>query len=610
MSTKKNKKNKQEKKLVTDLTNEFTEGSNVELTKKEPLEVLSQKENVVEAIEFSNNGEVKLSFPSTLTSQGLIWAAMGIAFVFKLLLAAYTLGTNDLFYWKMFLNVSREYGGIVLYQKLSWWNHPPMMVHVINLIGFIESIFKINFNFLFRFLPVVADIGTFLVVYKILKVNDKLYLPKLLLLALAPASIMISGFHGNTDPIMIFFVILSVYLLDISEIELFNLLPSKIHKFLLAYEINNYHLAGVAMGLAINVKIVPIILAPSIFFYLKNNKHRVEYLVSAVSIVVLTSLPYIFQDPIQVFKSTFGYSSFYGNWGLGRVFLFYFPYEHWVNNFFSNNGKFVVFGLIILVSLWMNLFGKKINIFYQVGLIFYLFMVLTPGFSVQYLAWLTPWVVVLGWELVTILYLTAGIFLFLVYTWWGGGLPWNLSSADTGDWTGIIINYELLCWGSLIVVLLAYFMHIFFEKYPKFELTFLTRQKNKIWALASILIVFICIKAFNDIVVNYGSHLYSVQAENHEARQKKILERTYIGISAIFSKNGFYKESIDYCNKVLEINPSNADAYNNMCVGYINLKDWDKAIEAGNKALAINPNDQLFRNNVVWAQSQKNAGAK
>ena len=37
---------------------------------------------------------------------------------------------------------------------------------------------------------------------------------RVLLLAVAPISIMVSGFHGNTDPLMVFLVLLSVYLLE------------------------------------------------------------------------------------------------------------------------------------------------------------------------------------------------------------------------------------------------------------------------------------------------------------------------------------------------------------------------------------------------------------
>ncbi|KAF0247582.1 MAG: hypothetical protein FD167_3022, partial [bacterium] len=42
-------------------------------------------------------------------------------------------------------------------------------------------------------------------------------------------------------------------------------------------------------------------------------------------------------------------------------------------------------------------------------------MSLSPGFGVQYLVWLTPWIVSLGLGATGIFFLTSGLFLFLVY---------------------------------------------------------------------------------------------------------------------------------------------------------------------------------------------------
>ena len=100
------------------------------------------------------------------------------------------------------------------------------------------------------------------IVWKILLVAD---LPKrdplaVLLMALCPTSIMISGFHGNTDPLMIALLLLSVYLIEGDA-------PSWI--------------AGVAMGLATNVKVVPVVLLPVVLLYLPNSWARAKFLLGA-----------------------------------------------------------------------------------------------------------------------------------------------------------------------------------------------------------------------------------------------------------------------------------------------------------------------------------------
>ncbi len=565
----------------------------------------------------------KISFSETLSLENLkkitllklqrnsltlVIIAAITAFIIKVLLASQTMGTNDIFYWKMFLDVANNYGGIVLYQQLSWWNHPPMMIHILYIIGLLESTFGISFNFLLRFFPILADIGSLVIVYKILKSTNNFSLPKLLLLALAPTSIMISGFHGNTDPIMIFFVLLSVYLIDIDNETLSKLLPGSVYEILLSNDIGNYHLAGIAMALAVNVKIVPVILAPCIFFYLPTNKRRLEYILSATIIWFFTSLPYIFQEPVQILRSIFGYGSFYGNWGISRILLWCFPFNHWLNDFFYNKGKFLVIAIVIIASIWMNLGNKKPHLFLQVSFIFFLFMSLSPGFGVQYLVWLTPWIVSLGLGATGIFFLTSGLFLFLVYNWWAAGLPWDVASADVGVWGGVVVHYELLCWFSIIALTFIFFSYLVSEKNSAINAYLaVLRQKNIFVVPVIIFVLFIGAKAFSDLVVKYGSHLYGVQGENHQVRQKKVLEITYVGMSSIYFRNGFYKECIESCNQTLALNPHSADAYNNICVSYIKLKEWDKAIEAGNKALQIKPDYPLIKNNIAWAQNQKSA---
>lgn len=537
-----------------------------------------------------------------------IAASALVVFVFKVLLSSRTIGNGDVLSFEMYTNIARQYGGATLFKQLAWWNHPPMMAHLVNLLGIVESTFGIAFKFSFRFVSIIADLGSLFLVYKILKPKCTKSALGVILFAFAPVAIMLSGFHGNTDPMMIFFLLLTVYFLDVTQDDLSKFLPKVLYDFFQKNELTNYHLAGAAFGLAANVKVVPILLVPCLFLYLPDSKRRLEFFFTAATFWVFSSLPYIFQCPVEVFKTVLGYNSFYGGWGVSRILLEYFPYDHWTNSFWRTVGKYVVLGLIGLASIWMNWQGKKIWIFHQIGFVFCIFLILSPGFNVHYLFWLAPWVIALGLVVQTIYYLETGLFLFLAYNWWAAGLPWDLSSPSGGDWKNtVILDYEILAWFAVILVFLAYFAKMLVEKDINFEkYLILLEQKRIPIILATVLLLITVGKAFKDIVLGYGSHLYSVQGETLEIRQKKLLELTYMSIGIFYLNSSFHKESIETYNKVLAINPNNADAYNNMCVAYMSLKDWDKAIESGNKALAINPSYQLAKNNVAWAQSQKN----
>jgi len=264
----------------------------------------------------------------------------------------------------------------------------------------------------------------------------------LFLMAASPASVMISGFHGNTDAVMIFFVLLSIFLIE---------------------RRGSAWLAGVALGMSMNIKIWPLVLLPVVFLYYPDAPKRIACFAAAGATVLLGSVPYILQEPLVIARRVLGYGSIYGHWGISRVMdgLADLGYFRWPNTFYYHWGKFIVLGTIIGASFWMNRGLKKPPLFLQCGLVTFLFLTLTPGFGVQYLAWLVPWVVGLGPWTAVLYYATSGIFLFLVYNFWSHGIPWYLADSWQVDgWRGYVIFFELLCWASVLVILFRYMRYV------------------------------------------------------------------------------------------------------------------------------------------------------
>lgn len=66
-----------------------------------------------------------------------------------------------------------------------------------------------------------------------------------------------------------------------------------------------------------------------------------------------------------------------------------------------------------------------------------------------------------------------------------------------------------------------------------------------------------------------------------------------------------FEKCISTCEKIIELDPKNAEAYNNMCSAYNKLKNWDKAIEACEKAIEIKPDFELAKNNLNWSKKKK-----
>jgi hypothetical protein len=376
--------------------------------------------------------------------QIVIISAAFLALMTKLYLAFTTLGTNDVLTWQSFLNNIKEFGGIGTYQRPGIFgdpfNHPPFMIHILKVLGFLSDTSPFPFPFWIRLPAITADIGS-------LWLLSKMKAPPLMLLffALCPTSILISGFHGNTDPVMIFFVLLSIYFIE---------------------RVGSVWLAGLAFGMALNIKIVPIILIPAIFFYL-GRKRAIGFFGFAFGIGFLGSLPYILLDPILIAHKMLGYGGLYHRWGWSLLlYILFLPgrklplidYDAAIlHQFLFAYFKYLLMTVIIFLSWRMNReTSKKPSLVFQCGAIVSLFLTLTPGFGVQYLAWLIPFVITLGAYRTIFYYLSSGAYLIGIYSLWSDG-TWYYADS-TKHWPANIWVYmlSLLCWLSVVFTFIKY----------------------------------------------------------------------------------------------------------------------------------------------------------
>ena len=58
------------------------------------------------------------------------------------------------------------------------------------------------------------------------------------------------------------------------------------------------------------------------------------------------------------------------------------------------------------------------------------------------------------------------------------------------------------------------------------------------------------------------------------------------------------------------LDPRMAGAWNNIAAAYESMHRWDEAITAAQKAIALDPNFQLAKNNLAWSISQKKLGVR
>src|SRR5438105_10350749 len=246
---------------------------------------------------------------------------------------------------------------------------------------------------------------------------------------------MISGFHGNTDPVMVLLLVCAVWMCLR----------------------NQPVLAGLFFALSCQIKIVPLLLLPAfVFFWHSQNRSRGFLITGAVTTLVLWIEP-LLNFPTLFAKNVLAYGSYWGLWGITYLFrltgfsqfsrLSFLDLEP-AQIFIMTVLKVIVMGGAIWIG-WRNRHARGrafINSLAHTWLVFFVF---APGVCPQYLFWLAPFILVLSPALYTCAMISSSIFLFAFYNITSGGLPWSVALAMDESQQHWIV-WSLLPW--LVIV--------------------------------------------------------------------------------------------------------------------------------------------------------------
>jgi Gpi18-like mannosyltransferase len=179
--------------------------------------------------------------------EGLIVVVALIAALFKIGIALLTLGTNDVIAFYQFAKALETHGLTWTYEHSALFNHPPLVGYCLQGLAWLDHqpFFQQNgltFPFLLRLPGIIADFGVVLLVLFVVREYPQVRPPRwaLILFAASPVSIMITGFHGNTDPILVLFLFLAA-IMAVRDRPLW---------------------CGLFLAISCQVKIIPLLLLP------------------------------------------------------------------------------------------------------------------------------------------------------------------------------------------------------------------------------------------------------------------------------------------------------------------------------------------------------------
>ena len=363
-----------------------------------------------------------------------------VAMTLKLAIAYNTIGTNDAVFFYGFAKVLNEHGLEWTYAHSRYFNHPPLTAY------FLRGVFLlteqkwcqdlgIHFPFLLRLPGIVADFAVVLILLRISKVHFKIPTWALALFALSPVSLMVSGFHGNTDPVMVFFLICAVW----------------------TCLRNQPIVAGLFFALSCQIKIVPLLFLPAlVLFWWSQNRSRGFLVAGASATVILWSEP-LLKFPTLFSKNVLAYGSYWGTWGITYLFrstgvadfsrLSFFDLEPAQTVIVTALKIIIVAGAIWIA--WQRRHARGRAFIESLAYTWLVFFVFAPGVGAQYLIWLAPFILISSPTFYAALTLASSIFLFAFYNITAGGLPWKVALA-MDDSKQHWIAWSLLPWAVII----------------------------------------------------------------------------------------------------------------------------------------------------------------
>jgi Gpi18-like mannosyltransferase len=227
--------------------------------------------------------------PSSTVLPLILWTA-GAVTILKIVLALCTYGTNDVYTYQETAIWGKALGVQIYKTGLThgaFMNHPPSMLYVLSMMNWLAQASGIAFPFWLRIPAILADLGSIWLVWKLMgeRTAQRSTAWALLMVTAAPVSIMVSGFHGQTDGLLVFLVLLTVYLAE-------KRAPG--------------WAVGAVFGLSLCVKVAPIIAVPAVFLYQSGLRRRLEFVIATVLVPLIAWGPFLYEDPGSIIHNVLG----------------------------------------------------------------------------------------------------------------------------------------------------------------------------------------------------------------------------------------------------------------------------------------------------------------
>jgi hypothetical protein len=213
-----------------------------------------------------------------------LWFLIAAGVVLRALLVVFTQGTYDALIWKALAEGIHTHGLLEQYRLSAALNHPPLAAWIATRLLDLSVATGIPFRILFRAPTALVDLGSAALLCRILRGNRYRWVVTGLY-AVHPVALIFSAYHGNTDSVIAFFLLLCVW----------------------SASAGRPVVTGCLLGVSLWIKLPGILAAPALGFVFPRWRDRLAFGAALLVTGALTYVPLLVVDPEIVFRRVLSY---------------------------------------------------------------------------------------------------------------------------------------------------------------------------------------------------------------------------------------------------------------------------------------------------------------
>jgi hypothetical protein len=335
-----------------------------------------------------------------------LWLLIAAGVVLRALLVVFTQGTYDALIWKALAEGIHTHGLLEQYRLSAALNHPPLAAWIATRLLELGIVTGIPFRILFRAPTALVDLGSAALLCRILRGNRYRWVAAGLY-AVHPVALMFSAYHGNTDSMIAFFLLLCVW----------------------SASAGRPLMTGCLLGVSLWVKLPGILAAPALGFAFPRWRDRLAFGASLLVTGALTYIPLLVVDPEIMVRRVLSYqglviltSAGVRIWGLQNfLYLTGVLPDAWqerlasvVEWWFGHSTVVLLVPLVIFA--WLRRRKREaVELGATLAGCYSIVYALSNFWSFQYLAWSVPLWFLAGGAFVLGATATAGTYVYAVY---------------------------------------------------------------------------------------------------------------------------------------------------------------------------------------------------